>query len=590
MSDLASTVKQAQSGDIAAFAALVRRFQDMAMGYAHAILHDYHQAQDAAQEAFIEAHAGLPTLDHPLAFPNWLRRIVFKHCNRMTRGKDSVKIVSTEVALELVARGKSPAEIVEEDEVSKLLHEALDQLSKEERQIVSLYYMSDQSQKEVADFLGIKVDTVKNRLRTARGQLKERLLFMVEGNLQENRPSRDESFVDQVLRLVAPQKTKHSEDIYALFDALGRPDLGEMGRAGRIADSKHDWKTSRVGFVGDQIATYYGVYDLTVRVGTARVRAAGENLCYTHPDYGERFGELMDQTVAAALEAMRDQGYDLVINLAGREYARYGYVPVWRCEEWRVETAELPREAPDFELQPFAPTHREDLAAVYNDTNETLTGTTVRPTYFKNKEPGGFQGWLWTDDKGRPRGYVTGGDGGKDVYVDEHAGPADEVLQALALIARRGAHDTVRFRGLPYNSPVGQKLRQLPSCSIEWVGPPLVYFARIVNLQSLFENLVPELSRRLRAFPLVQWEGDLLISTGDEEVALRIKGADVSVVATGETAHAIRGGQGIVQLALGTDTPEDVVERNGIQLSGDAEQLIKILFPAQYPMFGNQDL
>ena len=71
---------------------------------------------------------------------------------------------------------------------------------------------------------------------------------------------------------------------------------------------------------------------------------------------------------------------------------------------------------------------------------------------------------------------------------------------------------------------------------------------------------------------------------------MRIKGADVSVVTTGETAHAIRGGQNIVQLALGTDTPEDVVERNGIQLSGDAEQLVKILFPAQYPMFGNQDL
>ena len=101
---------------------------------------------------------------------------------------------------------------------------------------------------------------------------------------------------------------------------------------------------------------------------------------------------------------------------------------------------------------------------------------------------------------------------------------------------------------------------------------------------------MPELSRRLGAFPLVQWEGDLLISTGEEEVALRIKGADVSVVTTGEMTHAIRGGQDIVQLALGTDTPEDVVERNGIQLSGDAAQLAKILFPAQYPMFGNQDL
>ena len=122
------------------------------------------------------------------------------------------------------------------------------------------------------------------------------------------------------------------------------------------------------------------------------------------------------------------------------------------------------------------------------------------------------------------------------------------------------------------------------------MGRPEIYFARIVNLQSLFENLVPELSRRLAQFSLVHWKGDLLISTGAEEVALRIKGADVSVVGTGETEHVIRGGQEIVHLVLGTDTPEDVIERNGIELSGDAEQLIKILFPAQYPIFGNQDL
>ena len=58
MSDLESIVKHAQAGDIVAFATLVRRLQDMAMGYAHAILKDYHLAQDAAQEAFIEAHVG----------------------------------------------------------------------------------------------------------------------------------------------------------------------------------------------------------------------------------------------------------------------------------------------------------------------------------------------------------------------------------------------------------------------------------------------------------------------------------------------------------------------------------------------------
>lgn len=65
----------------------MRRFQDMAYGYAYAVLNDFHLAEDAAQEAFVEAHGCLPNLEHPQAFPAWLKRIVFKHCDRLTRGK-----------------------------------------------------------------------------------------------------------------------------------------------------------------------------------------------------------------------------------------------------------------------------------------------------------------------------------------------------------------------------------------------------------------------------------------------------------------------------------------------------------------------
>ena len=59
MSDLESIVKHAQVGDIVAFATLVRRFQDMAVGYGYSILGDFHLAQDAAQEAFLEAYVKL---------------------------------------------------------------------------------------------------------------------------------------------------------------------------------------------------------------------------------------------------------------------------------------------------------------------------------------------------------------------------------------------------------------------------------------------------------------------------------------------------------------------------------------------------
>lgn len=52
-------ILRAKVGDLDAFEVIVRRFQDMAVGYAYSVLGDFHLAQDAAQEAFVEAYRDL---------------------------------------------------------------------------------------------------------------------------------------------------------------------------------------------------------------------------------------------------------------------------------------------------------------------------------------------------------------------------------------------------------------------------------------------------------------------------------------------------------------------------------------------------
>lgn len=52
---ITSFVQAAQQGDEHACTELVRALQDVAVAYAAAILRDYHLAEDAAQEAFVEA-------------------------------------------------------------------------------------------------------------------------------------------------------------------------------------------------------------------------------------------------------------------------------------------------------------------------------------------------------------------------------------------------------------------------------------------------------------------------------------------------------------------------------------------------------
>ena len=86
MDTLSTLVKAAQGGDLKAFENIVGLFQNMAYASAYSMLNDAQLAEDVAQEAFIEAYLELSKLREPAAFPGWFRRIVFKQCDRFTRG------------------------------------------------------------------------------------------------------------------------------------------------------------------------------------------------------------------------------------------------------------------------------------------------------------------------------------------------------------------------------------------------------------------------------------------------------------------------------------------------------------------------
>ena len=190
-------ITSAQDGDLEAYDQLVRRFQDMAVAYGYSILGDFHWAEDAAQEAFVEAFRCLPKLQEPLAFPGWLRRIVFKHCDRITR-KRQVWAVPLDAALAEVGLACEPHRIVEEQETALQVRKAVAALPEHERSVTLLFYMGQHSQSQIAGFLGVPVTTAKKRLHTARKKLKEKMIEMVQENLEEQRPSRNPQFVDRV--------------------------------------------------------------------------------------------------------------------------------------------------------------------------------------------------------------------------------------------------------------------------------------------------------------------------------------------------------------------------------------------------------
>jgi RNA polymerase sigma factor (sigma-70 family) len=199
--EITHLVNKAQAGDRRAYNQIIQQFQNLAVGYAYSILGNVQLAEDAAQEAFVEAYLNLSKLQKPQAFSGWLKKIVFKQCDRLSRGKrlNTIYLTQTE---ELVSLTSSPSKIAEEREFKKQIQQVLQSLSEKDRQIITLFYFADQSHKKIASFLELPVSTIKNRLYSSRQKLKTKMLDMLEDNLHNQRPSKDHSFATQVAETI----------------------------------------------------------------------------------------------------------------------------------------------------------------------------------------------------------------------------------------------------------------------------------------------------------------------------------------------------------------------------------------------------
>ena len=198
MEELNQLFAQAQAGDLDSYGRIVRRFQNMAVGYAYSILGDFHLAEDASQEAFIETYLHFNKLYGPAVFPAWLRRAVFKHCDRMTRRR-RVATIPLEEAPQLSSHEPAPDDATAAREMKDRVNRAIRTLPESERAVTALFYIGGYSQSEIGAFLEIPTKTVKSRLHTARKRLRERMTDMVEEQLRDQRPSRDENFAVRVI-------------------------------------------------------------------------------------------------------------------------------------------------------------------------------------------------------------------------------------------------------------------------------------------------------------------------------------------------------------------------------------------------------
>lgn len=186
--------ERAQRGDPDAVAALVQQFQDTAVAYAASVLGDLDTAWDAAQEAFVEALPILDRVHSAKSFPAWFRRVVFKHCDRITRGRHPARLEESTTA----TPDPGALEDLIDRDLRKAVWREIRRLPEQERIAITLNYMAGRTHEEIAGFLDVSPATVNNRLRSARAKLKGRIERMAKQTIRDQAPSGDDEFANAV--------------------------------------------------------------------------------------------------------------------------------------------------------------------------------------------------------------------------------------------------------------------------------------------------------------------------------------------------------------------------------------------------------
>ena len=170
ITDEADWIARAQRSDAQAFESLYRMHIDKIYGLCLRMTGSVAEAEDCAQEAFIQAWNKLDRFRGDSAFASWLHRIavnaVLGRMRKSKREQDRIQVATEAMT--------SPASIADTGELRDL-SDAVDKLPQGARHVFVLYAVYGYSHNEASEMLGIAPGTSKAQLHRARRLLAQQL-------------------------------------------------------------------------------------------------------------------------------------------------------------------------------------------------------------------------------------------------------------------------------------------------------------------------------------------------------------------------------------------------------------------------------
>lgn len=163
-------VIQAKRGNKEAFSILIKSIQNDLYKIAKTRLNNDYDIADAIQETIINAYKYIKKLKDLSGFKSWIIKILINECNKIYKKKSKEKEIVEKKYIEYIDYTDTSIQ----NSNSKLDFEILiRKLDYDEKLIVTLYYNSHYSCKEISDILNMNINTVKSKLLRAKEKVKK---------------------------------------------------------------------------------------------------------------------------------------------------------------------------------------------------------------------------------------------------------------------------------------------------------------------------------------------------------------------------------------------------------------------------------
>lgn len=170
-------IREVLKGDTSAFTHFVDTYQDMAITIAYRVCENRQDAEDIVQNSFVKAFHNLHTFRTDSKFSTWFYRIVYNtaltHIGsvRFNTSLVDYKDMNTEYSFS----DWDTLEKIDEKERKEIIDQAINKLPKDEALLLILYYLEENSVKDIYLITGFTEANIKVKLHRGRKHLGELL-------------------------------------------------------------------------------------------------------------------------------------------------------------------------------------------------------------------------------------------------------------------------------------------------------------------------------------------------------------------------------------------------------------------------------